>query len=156
MAIANRSYYQILETLKTQLQGIEGLRTVTTGDISEIDLSKQTMFSLAHIVVNNVSLQEQSMTYSVSIIFMDLVADNKEEPSDEFRGNTNEQDVLNSMLHCANVLTSKLRSGTLYRDKYQLEGDVSCEPFYERYENELTGWAVSFSVIIPNDVYQCS
>ena len=47
---------------------------------------------------------EQSMTYSVSIIFMDLVADNKEEPSDEFRGNTNEQDVLNSMLHVLTYL----------------------------------------------------
>ena len=43
------SFYDILDTLKTYLQGNSNINTVTSGDIFEVDLAKQSIFPLAHI-----------------------------------------------------------------------------------------------------------
>jgi hypothetical protein len=48
-----RGFYQLTETIKEQLLNDVNVNTVTTGDITEIDLSKQTIFPLSHIIVNN-------------------------------------------------------------------------------------------------------
>jgi hypothetical protein len=54
-----RGFYQLTETIKEQLLNDVNVNTVTTGDITEIDLSKQTIFPLSHIIVNNVTAEEQ-------------------------------------------------------------------------------------------------
>jgi len=38
---------------------------------------------------------------------------------------------------------------------YQLDGTPSFEPFYDRFENEVAGWALTFDVLIPNDIEIC-
>ena len=45
-----RGFYQLTDTIKTNLLLDSNVNTVTTGDITEIDLSKQTIFPLAHII----------------------------------------------------------------------------------------------------------
>ena len=153
---AVRGFYQITQTIKDQLLADVNVNTVTTGDITDIDLSKQTIFPLSHMMINSATLQEQVMSFNISILFMDIVDVSKSETTDIFRGNDNEQDVLNTQLAVANKLVQVLRMGTLYREKYQLEGDPTCEPFYDRFENEVAGWAVTFDVIIANDIDICS
>ena len=86
---------------------------------------------------------------------MDIVDINKENKTDIFTGNNNEHDVLNSQLAVLNRLIVLLRGGTLYRDRYQLDGDASCEPFYERFENQLAGWACTMNILIENNVSNC-
>ena len=49
-----------------------------------------------------------------------------------------------------------LRKGNLHSDLYQLDGSPNCEPFYERFENKLAGWACTFNVFIQNDINICS
>ena len=126
-----RGYYQITETIKTNLLTDENVNTVTTGDIFEIDLSKQTIFPLSHIIVNSATIQEQVLSFNITVMCMDVVDQSKEETTDVFRGNNNEQDILNTQLAVANKLVGLLSKGDLYRDKYQIEGDASCEFFYE-------------------------
>ena len=151
-----RGYYQITETIKTNLLTDENVNTVTTGDIFEIDLSKQTIFPLSHIMVNSATIQEQVLNFNITVMCMDVVDQSKEETTDVFRGNNNEQDILNTQLAVANKLVGLLSKGDLYRDKYQIEGDASCEFFYERFENQLAGVACSFNVLIANDINVCS
>ena len=151
-----RGYYQITETLKTNLLADENVNTVTTGDIFDIDLSKQTIFPLAHIIVNSVSIQEQILSFNITVMAMDVVDQSKDETTDVFRGNNNEQDILNTQLAVVNKLVSVLRGGTLYQNQYQLQGDASCEFFYERFENQMAGVACTFDVLIANDINICS
>ena len=75
--------------------------------------------------------------------------------TDKFVGNNNEQDVLNTQLAVVNKVIAVLRRGTLMQDLYQLDGNASCEPFYERFENRLAGWASTFDVLIHNDITIC-
>jgi len=150
-----RGFYQITETIETQLLSDVNVNTVTTGDIFDIDLSKQSIFPLAHIIVNSVTLQEQVMSFNITVMAMDIVDESKEATTDIFRGNNNEQDVLNTQLAVLNKLIMVLRRGDLYSDKFQLEGNPTLEPFYERFENRLAGYAATMDVIIHNDITIC-
>jgi len=150
-----RGFYQLTETIKTQLLADVNVNTVTTGDIFDIDLSKQSIFPLCHIVVNNVTTQEQVLLFNITVMAMDVVDESKEATTDIFRGNNNEQDVLNTQLAVLNKLQMVLRRGTLYSEKFQLEGDPTLEPFYERFENRLAGYAATMDVIIHNDIDIC-
>jgi len=150
-----RGFYQLTETIKTQLLADLNVNTVTTGDIFDIDLSKQSIFPLAHIIVNNVTAQEQVLLFNITVMAMDIVDESKKETTDIFVGNNNEQDVLNTQLAVLNKLQMVLRRGTLYSDKFQLEGDATLEPFYERFDNRLAGYAATMNVIIHNDIDIC-
>lgn len=151
-----RGFYQITNTIKDQLLADDNINTVTTGDITDIDLNKQTIFPLAHIVINNVTLEEQVLRFSMSILTMDVVDQSKDAVVDVFRDNDNEQDVLNTQLAVINKVIQVLRIGTLYTSKYQLDGNPTCEPFYDRFENSVAGFATTFDVLIENDINVCS
>jgi hypothetical protein len=86
---------------------------------------------------------------------MDLVDESKNDITDDFLGNDNEQDVLNTQLAVANRIGAMLKRGDLYRTKYQLDGDVSLEPFVDRFDNKVAGWTATFNVVIPNEITIC-
>jgi hypothetical protein len=150
-----RGFYLLTETIKDQLLGDVNVNTVTTGDIYDIDLAKQSIFPLSHIIINNVTTQEQTLTFNISVLAMDVVDESKEATTDIFRGNNNEQDILNTQLAVLNKLVMVLRKGTLYNDQYQLDGDATLEPFYERFDNRLAGWSATFDVFVKNDIDIC-
>jgi hypothetical protein len=150
-----RGFYQLTETIKEQLLADVNCNTVTTGDIYDVNLNKQDIFPLAHIIVNNVIQREQTLTFNISILAMDIVDQSKNATFDEFKGNNNEQDILNTQLSVLNKVIQVLRMGVLYTDKYQLDSDVSCEPFYDRFENQLAGWTATMDIIIYNDITIC-
>jgi len=151
-----RGFYQITQTIKDQLLSDENVNTVTTGDITEIDLSKQTIFPLAHIIINSVTIQEQVLQFNISVLAMDIVDQSKEATTDIFRGNNNEQDILNTQLAVVNKLLGVLRQGTIHLNQYQLVSEGSCEFFYDRFENEMAGVACTFDVYVSNDIDLCS
>ena len=151
-----RGFYLLTETIKDQLLDDVNVNTVTTGDIYDIDLAKQSIFPLSHIIINNVTTQEQVLTFNIRILAMDIVDESKEATTDIFRGNNNEQDILNTQLAVLNKLVMVLRKGTLYTDQYQLDGDATLEPFYERFDNRLAGWSATFNVFVKNDIDICA
>ena len=150
-----RGFYLLTQKIKETLLDDVNVNTVTTGDITEVDLNKQTIFPLSHMIVNNVTSSENVLTFNISILAMDIVDQSKESTTDIFVGNDNEQDVLNTQLAVLNKLIQKLRIGQIYRDKYQVLGDVSLEPFMDRFENQVAGWTGTFDVIIENDINVC-
>lgn len=150
-----RGFYLLTDLIKEQLLSDEDVSTVTFGDITQVDLYKQSIFPLSHLIVNSVTSGENTLSFNISILSMDIVDQSKDETIDIFVGNNNEQDVFNTQLSVLNKLIQKLRIGTLYRDLYQVVGDVSLEPFKDRFENELAGWTATFDVMIANDINVC-
>jgi hypothetical protein len=152
-----QGFYQVTQTIKDQLLSDVNVKTVTTGDITKIDLSKQTIFPLSHIIVNNVSNESDGnvLRFSMSVLSMDIVDVSKEIESDIFIGNNNEQDILNTQLAVLNKLVQVLRGGNLHQNKYQLDGGTNFEPFYDRFENEMAGFALTFDVLVENDISLC-
>ena len=150
-----RGFYQLTTVIEEQLLLDVNINTVTTGDISDVNLNKQDIFPMGHIIVNSVVDQEQVLRFNITVLAMDIVDQSKELTIDRFKGNANEQDILNTQLSVLNKLIQKLRMGDLYRDMYQLQSDPTLEPFYDRFENQLAGWSANMEVLIYNDIYIC-
>jgi len=86
---------------------------------------------------------------------MDIVDISTDEVTDTFVGNDNEQDVLNTQLALLTRIINELQRGDSYTDKYQVDANVTCEPFVDRFENKLAGWSATFDVIVQNDMTVC-
>ena len=150
-----RGFYQLTETIKEELLKDININTVTTGDITDVNLNKQDMFPLGHIIINNVIDNENVLNFNISILACDIVDQSKELTVDRFVGNNNVQDILNTQLAVLNRLIQRLRKGTLYTEMYQLNGSPSLSPFYDRFENQLAGWTATMDIQIYNDIYIC-
>ena len=150
-----RGFYQLTETIKKQLLEDVNVNTVTTGDISDVNLNKQDIFPLSHIIVNSVVVNEQTLDFNISILSSDIVNQPKQETTDIFTGNNDVQNILNTQLAVLNKVIQKLRMGNLHTDMYQLSGSPSLSPFYDRFENQLAGWTATMDVQIYNDIYIC-
>jgi len=150
-----KGFYNVTDKLKEALLSEPFVNTVTFGSLDDVDLNKQTIFPLSHIIVNNTTVGTKTLTFNISILSMDIVDISKDEIEDIFVGNDNEQDVLNTQLALQTRVLNTLQRGDLYTDLYQIEGDVSCEPFVDRFENKLAGWAATFDVVVQNDMTIC-
>ncbi len=150
-----RGFYLLTETIEAQLLSDVNVNTVTTGDIYDIDLAKQSIFPLSHIIINNVTAEESVLRFNISVLSMDVVDESKKETTDIFRGNNDEQDILNTQLGVLNKLVMVLRKGDLYSSQYALDGDASLEPFYDRFENKVAGWTATMDVLVANDITIC-
>ena len=126
-----RQFYNITKTIKDTLEAHSQVNVVTFGDIFDVDLNKQTIFPLSHLMINQASFEGQVVRVNVSVMCMDVVDETKEDPrsqNEPFYGTNNEQDILNTQLAVINDLVTKLRKGTLYTDLYQLDGNPTCLP----------------------------
>lgn len=151
-----KGFYNLTEQLKSSLISEPFVNTITFGSLDDVDLSKQSIFPLAHLIVNSTSVGTKTLRYNISILAMDIVDISKKQTTDVFTGNDNEQDVFNTQLALITRLVNKLQRGDLYSNLYQVEGEVSCEPFVDRFENKLAGWVATFDVLVQNDMTICS
>lgn len=146
-------FYDILDTLKTELRASPSINTVSFGDITDIDLDKTSMFPLAHIIMPSVQYRGSVLVFDVNIFFADIVDYNKVTSSfDDFYGSDNLHDIFNTQLQVVNTLVSRLKRGDLFASKYQLDGEPTISPFKEKFTNELAGWDISMSIVMPNTV----
>lgn len=149
-----KTYYNLIDNIYNYLIGNNNINTVTFGDIMEVDLSKQTIFPLSHVNINDVTFDEFKMTFSMNIIVMDIVDEDKDDKQDKTKphlGLDNKQDILNSMLTVINGLQSSLRRGGMETNDYELNETATASLFEDRFENLLTGWSMVINIEVPNN-----
>lgn len=149
-------FYDVLDKIKERLRANPNVFSVTYGDITKVDLDKTTIFPLSHLNISNATIGEHTVRFTLQLLCVDIIDYNKESnPDDEFYGNDNMQDILNTQLQVVNDVVSQLRRGTLFTDKLQILEDVSVQPFMDRFENELAGWGADIVIEMPNDISIC-
>ena len=148
-------YFNIIDKLKTHFDSDVLVNTVTQGNLFDIDLSKQTIYPLIHIVPNSATLEGNVVRYNISILAMDIVDITKDQEENKFDGNDNELYVLNTQLQVLTRCYELLLRGDLWTDKFQMDGNPTCEPFFDRFENKLAGWTMTMDVLIPNGMTIC-
>lgn len=149
-----KEYYNLIDNIYNYLIGNNNINTVTTGDLLEVDLSKQTIFPLAHIIVNDVTFSDHFITFSINVIAMDIVDEDKDDKQDKDKphlGLDNSHDILNTMLSVVNGLQSSLRRGGMNENNYEINDSPTATQFEDRFENLLTGWSLLLNVEIPNN-----
>lgn len=143
-----QSYYKITEALKSESTRF-GFKTVVFGDLSKVDLKRQSIFPLIHIVPDIVSITGKMTQYNFSIYGMDLVDFNKIDLNtvpETFEGTDNLQDVLNDILIRLSSVISQFTRGDQYDQLIRVTSTSSLTPFQERFENLLAGWELSITI----------
>lgn len=147
-----RQVYTVLDKLKEILRANGTTKTVTFGDLTEVDLNKTSMFPLAHIIFSNVTFSERIMSASIRILCLDVVDVTKEKQTEDMMfGNDNLQDILNTQLQVVNDLQQEMRRGDAFSDNFQVVTDVVAEPFQDNFENQLAGWGITINIEVPNN-----
>ena len=136
-------YHKLKETLEANVL----VNLVTEGLGDEIDLSKQTIFPLSHIIISSAVPQGNSVQFSVEIYCMDIV-----DISDN--GVNNRHSVLNTQYNILLRLYEDLRRGDLWDDKLEIVS-MNLDSFEQAYENYLAGWRASITLLIPNHMTIC-
>ena len=138
--------YSLISKIKEALLEEPFVNTVTDGNIFDIDLAKQTLFPLSHIIINQATHQGSTISFNITILMMDILNQKDE---------SNKVDVWNTQMAVGVRVLDRLNRGDLRNDFWELTGSPSFEPFTERFENDLAGWAVTFDVLVRNDMTIC-
>jgi hypothetical protein len=155
------SFYNITEFFNRLSLAHPNITTFTFGNLDDIDLAKQTQFPLAHLIINNVEVASGKITYDVSYMVMDRVADitpeskgSNNELLKDYVGTDNSIDVWNSSLETINNIYSYIQRNPDNLD-YDIDGDAVLTPFKDRFDNLLAGWGADFSITVGNENNIC-
>ena len=161
--INNKTYQNVIDVIAELGDKHQQIATVTTGDIYEIDLEKNTKYPLMHINPTSVQADESSLTFNFQIFIMDMVSTKDDWTTSTALNKTNEKEVLSDCLSNSIDIIGMLR-----HSKYQSQAmddlndpiffssvGESLEPFTERFDNDVTGWVFSIAVQAENDFQTC-
>jgi|TARA_R100001440_G_scaffold3260_1_gene8172 hypothetical protein len=127
------------------------IQTTTIGDIFEVDLV-ETKYPLLHIGTETATYDTSSLTYTFQFIVMDLVK----------KDESNEEEVLSDMLQVIGDVLSVLLNSDFdddfldFRQVIQIQQNITCEPFTERFDNEVTGWTAGINIVVEFNASACS
>ena len=150
-----QNFYKVSDMMREAFNNSDYVNTVTYGSIFNIDLSKQTIFPLAHIQINSATHSENVITYNISIMNLDIVDISKEEVIDIYYGNDNLHYIYNTQLAVINEFVQLVKRGSISRDGFQLNGDPSSEAVEDNYENLLAGWVTTINIDVANNISVC-
>jgi hypothetical protein len=104
------------------------------------------MFPLSHIIINQATHQGNVLSFNITMLLMDVINQKDDD---------NKVDIWNTQMLVGTRVLNRLNRGDLRNDFWELTGNPTFEPFTERFENDLAGWAVTFDVLVRNDVTIC-
>ena len=155
MAIRFKTYNNVINTLKCLGDQHLEIKSTTTGDITDIDLEKNTLFPLYHINPVSVDVSMSQKTFNFQLFVMDIV---------DADGDA-EQTVLSDTLQIITDLIAILKHGEILygydashgeEERYFVDDDFSIEPFTERFDNAVTGWIVDVGIIVESELDSCT
>jgi hypothetical protein len=147
--------YIVIQAMKAELESNPFCNKVTLGELTELDLAKMTMFPLANITMDNVTHSENSLTFQITIVNVDIVDISKDAIQDNIYGNDNLIYIWTNQLYVINRLVARLRQSTIAIYTMELEGDPQSEFINKEFENMLAGFTTTINLTVPNDINKC-
>lgn len=148
------TFYDLIETLKDQLELDDFVNTVNFGGIDDVLLQKQDIYPYSHILLNNATYEGAIIRFNMSVICMDIVDITNDAVTDIFVGNDNLHDVLNTQLAVITRLLEVLRRGD-DANTFYLGDAPSLEHFTDRFEHGVAGWTATFDISIKHSMTRC-
>ena len=152
-------YYNVLNYFKQIMNNHPSIQTVTQGDVFEIDDREFPAYPLGNILITNARFSDSQTIYTCQL----TIADKIKLKNNESDGVHNKQDIPyfgtdDTVDIHANTLSiiNDLTSYTQYAvDNFEIDGDINCEAFKDRFDNGLGGWVATFDLVTHNDRPRC-
>ena len=127
-----------------------GFNTVTFGDPEQVNLDKQNIFPLAHIVLSNSVRNTSTQTASYFVRVVDIIDFNSldsREMTNKLKQTRNYEDVLHDLDYKINFMwQSILRSS----DPITVSESITLETRYYTGQNQLTGYDFNIELTVPS------
>ena len=152
-------YYNVVNYFRTIMSNHPSIQAVTLGDIAEFDDKQFTEYP-----IGNLQILESDFGTSVTNFRCQLmVADKVKNKNNESDPTNNEQiipyyqvndkvDIFANTLAILNDLTSYTQRGV---QNFEINEDIICTPFADRFDNGLAGWTAEFTLTTHNDKNRC-
>jgi|31_taG_2_1085359.scaffolds.fasta_scaffold14366_3 hypothetical protein len=144
--------YDIIDKLKETGEALPSIRTITFGNLEDVDIKRQTIFPLIHIVPGTATLNGSTISWAFQIHAMDLIDFNKDDLNDmddPFHGTDNMQDVLSDMVQQLSIMVDKIKRGASF-GTYEIVGSQTMTPFFDKTGNSLAGYTLSVTINSPS------
>ena len=171
MAVSNKTYNNVIDTLCRLGEYHKQISTVSVGDIFSLNLEKMEKMPLLHINPTSVQTGESELIYNFQLFICDLVSEKDDWQTYQAQQLTklldpknNEQQVWNQTLEICTDFIGMLRHSSRQSQEgvddinfplYFTQDQFSIEPFQERFDNLLCGWTFSIGIKVMNDFDTC-
>ncbi len=171
MAVSNKTYNNVIDTLCRLGEYHEQISTVSVGDIYDINLEKMEKMPLLHINPTSVTTGDSELVYNFQLFICDLVSEKDNWQTYQAKQLTklldpknNEQQVWNQTLEICTDFIGMLRHSSRQSLEgvndinfpiYFTEDQFTIEPFQERLDNLLCGWTFTIGIKVMNDFDTC-
>ena len=152
-------YYNVVNYFRTIMSNHPSIQAVTFGDIAEFDDKQFTEYPIGNLQILESDFGTSVTNFRVQLMIADKVK-NKDNESDP---RNNEQtipyyqvndkvDIFANTLAILNDLTSYTQRGV---QNFEINEDIICTPFADRFDNGLAGWTAEFTLTTHNDKNRC-
>lgn len=155
----NTLYYNVLDFFKTLMDNHPSVQHVTQGEIPDFDTREFPIYPVGNVSILRTEFTTNTTEYGIQLIIADKIKNknNESEPrtnamSIPFYGVDDTVDIHANTLAIINDLTSYLQKSV---QGFDINDNIICEPFADRFNNGLGGWVASFTLTTHNDRPRC-
>jgi len=152
-------YYNVINYFKTIMSNHPSIEVVTFGDAWDIGERQFPAYPMGNILILESDFGTNVTNYKVQLIVADKVKnkDNESNPTNNEQiiplyGVDDKTDAWANTLAIINDLTSYTQRGVA---GFEINDDIVCTPFAERFDNGLAGWQAEFTLTTHNDRNRC-
>lgn len=155
------NYLSFVQLFSNICDNHPNITTFSHGDIEDIDKAKQTLFPLAHLVVNYSTISPSSITYNINFIVADKVADVAKDSTLSINRLERDWKGVDDTVWAINTAQDTVSDIYAYLNvnsnvwNYSIDTDVVVTPFKERFTNLLAGVSATFNITTPYNPNGC-
>jgi hypothetical protein len=152
-------YYNTLNYFKTIMSNHPSIEVVTQGDMSDFDTREFPSYPIGNVQIITANFGDTTTDWEIQL----TVADKIKNKNNESTGSSNAQtiafygvddtvDIHSNTLSIMNDLTAYTQRSV---DGFEVNSDIVCESFSDRFNNGLAGWVARFTLTTHNDKNRC-
>jgi len=153
-------YYNTLNYFKTIMKNHPSIAKVTQGDIYNFDSTEFPQYPIGNVLITNANFGEKITDYQVQLIVADKSKTMRDTDGTErtnkqivpFDGTDDVVDIHANTLSILNDLTAYTQKSNY---GMEINSDINCTPFADRFNNGLVGWSAEFTLTVHNDKNRC-
>lgn len=150
-----KGYYNLTDTLYNFLITDALVNQVSKGSLDKITNAKKDMYPLAHVMIDSGAFESNTIRFQVVLIVMDILDYTKENLTDLYYGNNNEDDIHNQTIMICQRVFEDMRRGQM-NEEYSIESDTATfDLFTDKFTDDVAGCTMTFDVIMRNDMTIC-
>lgn len=147
-------YFNVLDYFKTIMTSHPGIKIVSYGELDDLDQKQFPMYPLANVNIVDVRFSENTTLFNIQLLVADK-GENKSNESDEYNRQTigffgvdDDASIFNNTLGILNDLTSYTQRSV---QGLEIDSEIVCTPFVDRFNNGLCGWVTDFTLTVHNN-----